>query len=215
MMSPRPPCVKSAVATAVCVLLLAGCGGTPVRPAAEEKPQPAAATAAAPAAAAKAEPEIDPRTLADYSMAVNTYKAGNRKTAETIFLNIARAHPEYPGPIANLGMIHYDKGEFDKAEELFNQALAIKPDLPEIYNLRGIMYRNNGEFDKALASYEAGLKIAPNNPNLMLNLGILYDLYLNQPQKALQLWVNYKKIVGEDKQVDTWIADITKRMTTK
>lgn len=211
MTSLPPPCARLGAA-ALLTLLLAGCSGAPaVRPA-EEKAAPAA-TAQAPAAPAEA--EIDPRTLSDYSMAVNTYKAGNRKTAESIFQNIAKAHPELPGPHANLGMIYYDRGETGRAEEEFNLALKLKPDLPEIYNIRGIIHRNRGEFDKALQNYEAGLKIAPNNPNLLLNLGILHDLYLNQPQKALQLWVNYKKIVGEDKLVDSWIADITKRMTTK
>lgn len=215
MMSPRPLCAKTATVTLTLALLLGGCGSAPMRPAAEEKPQPAVENKAAPATGTKAEPEIDPRTLSDYNMAVNTYKAGNRKTAESIFLNLSKAHPEYPGPLANLGMIHYDKGEFDKAEEYFNQALALKPDLPEIYNLRGIMHRNKGEFDKARESYEAGLKIAPENPNLILNLGILYDLYLNEPQKALQLLADYKKVAGDDKEVNMWIADITKRMTTK
>jgi Flp pilus assembly protein TadD len=214
MTSPRPLQNKPAYnysAAAALALLLAGCGGA-LRPVEEQTAvaAPGVATAAAAPVAA-----LDPRILSDYLMGVNSYKAGNLKTAESIFNSLVKEHPELAGPHANLGTIHVKRGEFDKAEVELNQALALNPNLPEVHNQLGILYRSKGQFDKALQSYQEGLKLAPDNPNLLLNLGILYDLYLNQPQEALQQWQHYKRLVGEDKQVDSWIADINQRTSAK
>jgi Tfp pilus assembly protein PilF len=197
---------------AFAVLLSACAGTTPSRPSEETAATTSkseATTTAAPAA------PLSPRILSDYMMAVNAYKAGDIKTAEPLFFAMTKAYPELPGPHANLGMVHLKKGESDKAEAAFNQALTLKADQPEVHNQLAILYRNKGQFDKALQSYQTGLKLAPDNPNLLLNLGILYDLYLNQPQEALKQWQHYKSLVSDDKQVDTWIADINQRTKSK
>jgi len=208
MMSPRPLRNNSLILTLA--LLLSACGSTtPLRPSEE----PVATTDRGNATATPAAPaeELPPRLLSDYVMGVNSYKAGDTKTSESIFFAMTKAYPELPGPHANLGMVHIKKGEFDKAEAAFNKSLTLKANQPEVYNQLGILYRNRGQFDKALQSYQTGLKLAPDNPNLLLNLGILYDLYLNQPQEALKQWQHYKKLVSDDKQVEIWIADINQR----
>lgn len=215
MTSPRPTRNSlSATAVVVAALLLGGCGTpTEVRPV-SEKSAAAATEAPAPSAATPAV-ALPAKVQSDYQMAVNAYKGGNSKIAESIFLAMTKAYPDLPGPHANLGMIYVDKKQYDQAEAELNRALKLKPDLPGVYNLLGILQRDKGEFEKALQSYQEGLKLAPDNPDLLVNLGILYDLYLNQPQEALKLWQHYKTVVADDKQVDIWIADITHRTTAK
>ncbi len=206
MTLPRPHHNRLLALGAALTLLLTGCGGntSAVRPA-EVNPVISQQNMAT------THTSLDTQGQSDYMMAVNSYKNSNLKTAETMFLAMTQTHPELAGPHANLGMIYNTQGESGKAEVAFNQALTLKSDMPEVYNQLAILQRNKGEFNKALQSYQAGLKVAPDNPNLLINLGILYDLYLNQPQEALKLWQRYKAISGEDKQVDTWIADINQR----
>lgn len=213
MTSPRPLRNKFSSAAVALALLLSGCGATTAPRPVEEKAAASGKSTIAPAATTTV--EFDPQMISDYTMGISAYKAGNHKGAESIFLDIAKNHPELPGPHANLGMIYNKKGEFDKAEVALNQALALKPDLPEVYNQLGILYRNKGQFDKALKNYQDGLKLAPDNPSLLINLGILYDLYLNRPDEALKQWQHYKTVVNDDKQVDIWIADINQRAATK
>jgi hypothetical protein len=45
-----------------------------------------------------------------------------------------------------------------------------------------------------------------------LNLGVLYDLYLGEPQKALEQFERYVAIAGENKQVAGWVAELHKRV---
>jgi hypothetical protein len=45
-----------------------------------------------------------------------------------------------------------------------------------------------------------------------LNLGVLYDLYLSQPQKALDQFEHYLQLAGENKQVSGWVVELRKRV---
>jgi hypothetical protein len=45
-----------------------------------------------------------------------------------------------------------------------------------------------------------------------LNLGVLYDLYLGEPQQALEQFENYIQLAGENKQVAGWVAELRKRV---
>jgi hypothetical protein len=44
------------------------------------------------------------------------------------------------------------------------------------------------------------------------NLGVLNELYLQRLDVALQHFEAYQQIVGGDKQVEKWIADLTRRV---
>ncbi len=40
---------------------------------------------------------------------------------------------------------------------------------------------------------------------------MLYDLYLEEPQKALEQFEHYLEIAGENKQVAGWVIELRKR----
>jgi hypothetical protein len=42
-------------------------------------------------------------------------------------------------------------------------------------------------------------------------LGVLYDLYLSEPQKALDEFERYIELAGQNKQVAGWVAELRKR----
>jgi ABC-type Fe3+-hydroxamate transport system substrate-binding protein len=44
------------------------------------------------------------------------------------------------------------------------------------------------------------------------NLGVLNELYLQRLEPALQHFEIYQSLVGEDKQVEKWISDLTRRV---
>ena len=49
----------------------------------------------------------------------------------------------------------------------------------------------------------------------MLNLGILYDLYLWDGARALELYDRYVQLEPDDEQVKRWIIDLRNRTTQK
>jgi tetratricopeptide (TPR) repeat protein len=78
-------------------------------------------------------------------------------------------------------------------------------------NELGIVERKLGKFTEAEAAYQRTIAADPNYAPAHLNLGVLYDLYLAQPQKALEQFERYVEIAGENKQVTGWLVELRKR----
>ena len=98
------------------------------------------------------------------------------------------------------------------AESSLNAALRLNPDHPGALNQRGLLYRKNGNFPEAEAAY---LKAVTANPDYALahyNLGVLNELYLQRLDVALHHFEKYQALVGDDKQVEKWIADLRRRI---
>ena len=215
------------------VSLVAGCGSAPsskapeIRPATvEAKASPGEVQASGDAGAAatlkKVErlasvpaievAEIDPKVEQKYRTAMD-FMAGSRLAdAERILLELTQSHPNLSGPYVNLGIIYLDQGLLEKAESMFVTAIATNPGNASAHNHYGIVLRNQGRFDDAQRSYENALVADPSFFNAHLNLGVLHDLYLQQPQRAIDHYKSFQKLSGsEDKTVKIWIGDLTRR----
>jgi tetratricopeptide (TPR) repeat protein len=69
-----------------------------------------------------------------------------------------------------------------------------------------------GKFAEAESAYQHSIAAEPNYAPAHLNLGVLYDMYLAQPQKALDEFDRYIEIAGENKQVAGWVIELRKRV---
>ena len=99
-------------------------------------------------------------------------------------------HPDITGPLINLALLYYDKGENDRAEPLYRRALnvlekTLGPEHPEIakalHNL-GILYRAKKDYVHAESSFQRALtirekKFGPEHPDVAQSLYDLAFLY--------------------------------------
>jgi tetratricopeptide (TPR) repeat protein len=99
-----------------------------------------------------------------------------------------------------------------EAEAAFKKALELKPESAMAGNELGIALRKLGKFEEAEAAYQHAIASQPDYAPAHLNLGVLYDLYLAEPQKALDQYEAYLAIVGENKQVAGWMVELRKRV---
>ncbi len=165
------------------------------------------------------EPQAMPELVAvpaavanEYGNAVFLMEAGDQQGAEAQFRQFASRYPEYPAPWVNLAIIAAAQGRDADALTALEKALAINPDYAPALNQLGILYRKTGQFDDAEAAYLKAVTVSPEYALAHYNLGVLYELYLQQLDKALQHFETYQAIVGEDKQVEKWIKDLTRRV---
>lgn len=104
-----------------------------------------------------------------------------------------RAHNE-------LGVIHFERQQFDRAIRHFQQAIAINPAFDQAYDNLGTAYDHVGELDQAIASHKTALQLNPYNPKTYNNLGNAYfksnqlDKAIEAYQRALQLNPQYKAV---------------------
>jgi tetratricopeptide (TPR) repeat protein len=181
----------------------------------EAAPAPASKEAA-PAAAKPAPAPIDSATQRTFDGARQALAAGRTADAERAFVALTKSHPELSGPFANLGLIHRQAAKYPEAIAALEQALSLSPQRADLHNQLGITYRMAGEFKKAKASYEQSIALDAAYAPAVLNLGILYDLYLWDGERALELYDRYLQLApGGDDQVKRWVSDLRNRNARK
>ena len=139
-------------------------------------------------------------------------KSGRNTDAELEFQQLAVSYPQLAGPQLNLGLLYLRDSRLTEAEAAFKAALERSPTNPVAGNELGIVERKLGKFAEAEAAYQRTIAAEPNYAPAHLNLGVLYDLYLAQPQKALEEFERYIAIAGENKQVAGWLVELRKRV---
>ncbi|ALP54157.1 hypothetical protein Tel_13995 [Candidatus Tenderia electrophaga] len=157
-------------------------------------------------------PALPSAVVSEFERGVRALQAKAYDQAEAIFYDMTQRYPDLPGPYANLGAVLLAKKDYETAETALKRAQQLNPGNAEIYNHLGMLYRRDGRFDKALEAYRQGLEIAPNNSNLLRNAGILLELYLNTPAAALEYYQRYIELKPDDRQVQIWIADLSRRI---
>jgi tetratricopeptide (TPR) repeat protein len=198
------------------MLVLAACHSAPPRASSPQAPHasvPAAAPAqaAAPSAPAPDEP-VPARATQEYAQALQLMKSGRTTDAELEFKQLTVGYPQLAGPHLNLGLLYLRDSRLPEAEAAFKAALERSPTNAVAGNELGIVERKLGKFAEAEAAYQHSIAAEPNYAPAHLNLGVLYDLYMAQPQKALDEFERYIEIAGENKQVAGWVVELRKRV---
>lgn len=155
-------------------------------------------------------------TQRTYDLARQAMTAGRTAEAERGFTALTRSDPDLSGPYANLGLIHRSAGRTAEATASLQKAVSLSPQSAELHNQLGVTYRMAGSFDKAKASYEQAIALDPAYAPAVLNLGVLYDLYLWDGARALELYDRYLQLTpAGDDQVKRWVTDLRNRTARK
>ena len=186
-----------------------GTGAPRATPAAPAASPPALLSAST---AAPADVPVSLESQRAFDDASRALRAGQNADAERGFRNLSLAHPELGGPHANLGLIHRQAGKLAEAAAELETAVRLSPRQPVYWNQLGVTYRLLGQFKKAREAYDKAIALDPNYAASTLNLGILYDLYLGDGQRALELYSRYLLLSPSgDATVTKWVADLKNR----
>jgi len=190
-------------------LVLVGCAsGGPAK-------APDSRTASSPADVAEGlQPElaVPPQVRTLYEQAVSAMAAGDFVDAELRFKEFLLQYPNYPGAHVNLAIIHANNENNAATRAALDAALTINPSHSAALNQLGMLLRRNGNFLEAEAAYLKAVTVNPDYALAHYNLGVLNELYLQRLDVALQHFEAYQALVGEDKQVEKWIADLRRRV---
>jgi tetratricopeptide (TPR) repeat protein len=203
-------------------LVISGCGMMPTFGSKESEESTASVPAksskrgnGAPeeATGAAAEPALPPEAVQQFDRAVNSMSSGDLAAAEKEFRALAAAYPTYSGPVLNLGILHAKAGKLEDAEKAVNDAIARNGNNAAAYNQLGIVYRKLGRFKEADEAYTRAVQIDPNYALAYLNLGVLCDLYLQEPERALEAYERYLSLASSpDAKVSAWVSELKKRI---
>lgn len=202
---------SSQIITLTAVLLLAACQGGAPKPA----PQPVAEAAPQPATEAAPSPEpvqVDFNQQL-YDRALAELKKDDTEEALALLTQLSQDAPDKPRLFTNLGLAYFRLQQPERAEQAFVQAIARNPEDAVAHNHLGILQRRKGQFEEALTHYQRAIEIDDEYARAHLNLGILFDLYLQNLEKALQQYQQYRSLASEENAlVEGWIVDIERRL---
>jgi Tfp pilus assembly protein PilF len=199
---------RSRAGLALLVLLaMAGCASGP-RPASEGQQG-----RAGPDSQSLETREVPPKALTLYEQAVSSMAAGDTIDAELRFQEFLLQYPDYAGAHVNLAIIFAARGDLQAAENSLTDALILAPQHPAALNQLGMLLRRQGKFQEAESAYLKAVTASPDYALAHYNLGVLNDIYLRHLDAALMYYERYQELVGEDKQVTRWIADLKRRIS--
>jgi tetratricopeptide (TPR) repeat protein len=125
---------------------------------------------------------------------------------------LADAYPQLSGISLEIALLHRQLGDTEQAQLWFQRSIASNASNIGAYNEYGIFLREQGQFGEAESIYLLALEQWEASADTHRNIGILYDLYLAEPQKALQHYQRCQDLTdGTDPEVTAWIADLERR----
>jgi tetratricopeptide (TPR) repeat protein len=157
-------------------------------------------------------PDVPAPARADFDRAVNYMRGGNAAEAELDFKQVALQYPQFAAPLVNLALLQRKQGQLEQAEQSLKSAVSHESASAVAWTELGVTQRMRGEFKDAQASYEQAIAVDARYAPAWRNLGVLMDLYLNDPNRALTAFEQYKQLTGEDKPVSGWIAELRQRL---
>lgn len=194
------------------LVLAAGCARAPVTP---PSPTPAPAATRPDESRAVEAKKLD-QVLLHFQKGTTFVENGKLKEAKAVFEALRTDYPHVSVFHNNLGVVYKRLGLLPEAVSAYHQAINIQPQYPEAYYNLGLALREQGEFRQAEDAYRRALKDAPDFRDANYNLAVLYDLYLNEPEKAITHYETYLASGGDGREeVAIWIAALQKRVEPK
>jgi Tfp pilus assembly protein PilF len=142
-----------------------------------------------------------------YQKALELMKNKSFDEAHRIFSELIASYPNLAGAYVNLAFINKAKSDDTKAEENINKALEINPNNVDALIQRAAYSQNKGEFKKVELYLLTAEAADSSNEIVQYNLAILYELYLQQYDDAIDHYENYIALSSnEDKEtVKRWV----------
>ncbi len=162
-------------------------------------------------------PQLD-RVIQRFQTGTRLLDKGEVDEARILFETLRDEYPEVSVFYLNLGVAYKRLERFEEAIQAYRQAISISDRNPNDgyaeahYNL-GILLREQGDFKGAEAVYLRAIDLAPAFQDAHFNLAVLYDLYLNEPAKAVRHYQAHMALTtGVDEEVNIWISALQKRL---
>ncbi len=195
---------NKAVLGLMAALALAGCAPqATVKP---DRPTASQEVSSPPKPGETPKPAVVKDPSVQFDEALAALKAKKLPEARAGFALLAKEHPEFSGPLTNLGVLDAKANARDAAINNFNRAVEANPRNAIAYNWLGILYRESKNYPRAEQSYLKSLEINPENAPVVLNLAILYDVYLKRPADALVRYRDYQRMTNNrELKVTAWI----------
>ena len=128
-------------------------------------------------------------------MAINYLRLNEIDTALELFLDAMKKYPSQHIILFNIGLIYYQKGNFDAAKEFLSDAYSLYQD-PETMNALALTFYELKEYENAKNLAHKLIEQFPDNINLLLLLAKSY-IELGDAQNSVKYLEKIMEIFPE------------------
>ncbi len=129
--------------------------------------------------------------------------------AQVLFQGFIRNNPNNSEGYASFALVYFKRAEYKKALTYINKALALNTKQAQSYNLRAQLHIKNGQIHQAKKDYLMAIKLKPNYVNAHYNIALLYDIYFQEIELAIEHYRFYlSQLTTPDKVTEDWIKHL-------
>lgn len=123
---------------------------------------------------------------------------------------------EFAGIYTNLALAQLQQQDYAAGLAAAEKSRQLDEHYCPAWKTLALLQRHNGDFSAAERSYLTAADCAPEDADIPFNLGILYDLYLQDLDNALQQYQRAQQLAGEgDSTLAMWITDLQRRQSSR
>lgn len=180
---------------ALLLLTLFACSQTPDKPSAVE-----------PQSTTVESHSLSTEDREQYKQGLQSLKENDLSNAQRVFEAFVQDKPELAGAYSNLALIHFNKEEYDTSLEFVNKALLRNPEQAQAHQLRAQIMIIEGKIHEAKKDYLKAIELKPNYLNAQYNLALLYDIYFQETELAIQHYEIYLSLLTKpDEATQEWV----------
>jgi tetratricopeptide (TPR) repeat protein len=158
---------------------------------------------------------VPPAFTARYDEALARVAAGDDAGAAAAFRALVAAYPEYAGPSLNLALIEARAGRDAAALAWLGGAAKTCSRCGAVWTEAGVIHRKAGRLKDAERAYQRAIELEAGYGLAYYNLAVLYDLYLQRPELALETYRRYQASSPDaslNASVSRWVTDLERRV---
>ncbi len=104
--------------------------------------------------------------------AIQLHQNGLTWEAEQLYRAILREWPDHVAALHLLGVVRYQRGDFESALSFIGRAIALQPSKAAFFNNYGATLQGMGRYVEALACFHRALQLQPGYVDAISNLGL-------------------------------------------
>ena len=155
--------------------------------------------------------QVDKGSVLLFIEAKTAWRNNDAQTAKQKLNVIIKNDKELSGPWMMLGDIALAEKDYPQAQKHYQQGLMINPNNINGYTALATVQRLQGQYHHAQNTLAKALALWPDFPEAHYNISILFDVYLNQTDKAKQHLDAYILLSGGDEESQQWRQQLSKQ----
>lgn len=159
--------------------------------------------------------QVDKGSVLLFIEAKTAWRNNDAETAKQKLNVIIKNDKTLSGPWMMLGDIALAEKDYPQAQQYYQQGLSINSKNINGYTALAKVQRLQGQYHHAQNTLAKALALWPDFPEAHYNLSILFDIYLNQADKAKQHLNAYILLSGGDAESQQWLKQLNEQALTE